>query len=138
LGVNERPAERDDRKGIRVLVVDDDAEVGEALRHVLSDFAVVFTQSVSGALGRIQAGARFDAVICDYLMPTMTGIEFHEELERTAPELARRLIFVTGYSSNPAVEQFVRRTGIVCLGKPFDTGELCAAVRALATSEPAR
>jgi CheY-like chemotaxis protein len=132
LVVDERPTERDETRVIRVLVVDDDAAVGEALRRVLKAFDVVFTQSVSGALGRIQAGTRFDAIVCDYLMPGMTGIEFHGELEKTAPELARRLILVTGYSSNPAVQQFVQRKGIVCLGKPFHTGELCDAVRAVA------
>jgi CheY-like chemotaxis protein len=136
LSVSERPTERDQSQLIRVLVVDDDAAVGEALRRVLKAFDVVFTQSVSGALGRIQAGARFDAVVCDYLMPGMTGIEFHGALENTAPELARRLIFVTGYSSSPAVKRFVQRTGVVCLGKPFHTGELCDAVRAVATAGP--
>jgi CheY-like chemotaxis protein len=131
---NDRPTEGGGTRGPRVLVVDDDALVGEAIRRVLKAFDVVFTQSVSGALGRIQAGARFDAIVCDYLMPGMTGIQFHDELARTAPELARRVVFLTGHSSNPLVEQFVRRTGVVCLGKPFDRAELCAAVRAMAST----
>lgn len=118
----------------RVLVVDDDALVGEALRRVLSQFEIVFAQSVSGALGRIQAGSRFDAVICDYSMPGMSGIQFLEELAKTDPQLARRGILLTGYSATPEVRDFVERTGTRCLGKPFDVKELRTAVSAASSS----
>jgi CheY-like chemotaxis protein len=132
--MTERSAKEETTPGGRVLVVDDDALVGEALRRVLSQFEIVFAQSVSGALGRIQAGSRFDAVICDYSMPGMTGIQFLEELAKTDPQLAKGGILLTGYSSTPEVRDFVERTGTRCLGKPFDVNELRTAVGAASSS----
>jgi CheY-like chemotaxis protein len=116
----------------RVLVVDDDPMVGAALQRVLRTFRVTFAQSATGALGRIQAGGTFGAVVCDLIMPGMSGFQFHGELQRFAPDLARRTVFVTGFAGSPEVQGFVRRAGVRCLPKPFDPQELRDAVAAAA------
>lgn len=114
----------------RVLVVDDDAFVGNALRRVLAKYDVTFAQSAVGALARIQAGGEFAAIVCDLFMPGMTGGEFHDRVAVLDPRLARRVVFVTGAIGAPELNDVLQRTGAPCIPKPFDNGQLRAAVDA--------
>lgn len=112
----------------RLLVVDDDAFVGNALRRVLAKYDVTFAQSAVGALARIEAGGDFAAIVCDLFMPGMTGVEFHDRVAALDPHLARRVVFVSGAIGAPELNEVLRRTGAPCLPKPFDTDRLRAAV----------
>jgi two-component system, NtrC family, sensor kinase len=119
----------------RVLVIDDDPLVGEAVQRVLrAAFRVTFAQSATGAVGRIQGGARFEAIVCDLMMPGLSGYQFHAQLLRISPELARRIVFLTGYAGSAEVEDFVRATGVRVLPKPFTRQELRDAVEQLVQS----
>jgi len=117
---------------IRVLVVDDEAEVGSAIARLLRPIPVVFAQSATGALGRIAAGGHFDAILCDFNMPGMNGLKFYEAVEACAPQLARRIVFVTGSAASRELDELRRRTGCRLLEKPFDGADLRAAVAAVA------
>ena len=109
----------------RVLIVDDDALVGEAVQRVLrTSYRVTFAQSATGAIGRLQGGARFDAIVCDLMMPGLSGFQLHAEILKIAPEQARRIVFLTGYAGSHDVEEFVRSTGVRVLPKPFTRQEL--------------
>jgi CheY-like chemotaxis protein len=114
----------------RVLVIDDDPHVGAAIQRCLHGFQVTFTQSATGALGRILAGGDFQVVLCDVFMPGLSGIQFHGELLREAPQVARRLVFITGAISDE-VEAYVRRQQVPCMAKPFTGPELRATVNAI-------
>jgi len=114
----------------RVLVVDDDPRVGLAIQRVLHGYQVTFSQSATGALGRILAGGEFQVVLCDVVMPGLSGIQFHGELLREAPGLARRLVFITGALSDE-VEAYVRSQQIPCMAKPFSGTEIRATVDAV-------
>lgn len=123
--------------GPRVLVIDDDPTVGVAIRRCLHGFQITYAQSATGALGRVQAGANFQAVVCDVFMPGMSGMKFHRALLREAPELARRLVFVSGGVSDE-VDEYVRSQHLHWVAKPFTGVELRAAVAAVAGEAPAR
>ena len=112
----------------RVLVVDDDALVGAVIGEVLKAFRITFAQSATGALGRIEAGGNFRAIVCDLVMPGMTGYQFHAELVRRSPDLARRVVFLSAVAASPEVEEFTHRVGARCLPKPIDPRELEAAI----------
>ncbi|HEY6100797.1 MAG TPA: ATP-binding protein, partial [Anaeromyxobacter sp.] len=72
----------------RILVVDDEQLVAEAIERVLSEHHdVVAVGSGRAALERV-AGGRFDVVVCDLLMPEMSGSDFWAELHRRDPALA--------------------------------------------------
>ena len=47
------------------------------------------------ALEQILGGAEFDAIVCDVMMPGITGTELHERVAREKPELAPRFVFIT-------------------------------------------
>jgi CheY-like chemotaxis protein len=124
----EAPAE------LRVLLVDDDRLVGAAFSRMLRPFEVVFAQSAVGALARLQAGGKFDAVVCDFHMPGMDGMAFHGEVAKLLPALARQIVFVTGGASSPEAAAFLARHSNTCLLKPVDRDVLKAAVVAAAAA----
>ena len=75
------PPARQARRG-RVLVVDDDPTIGNTVARVLRAHEVVLLSSPRAALARIEAGERFDVVLCDLMMPELTGMELHERIAR--------------------------------------------------------
>ncbi len=70
----------------RVLIIDDDRDVGAMVARFLKPTPVIFAQSASGALGRIAAGGRFGAIVCDIHMPGLDGIQFHAAVAAQAPK----------------------------------------------------
>jgi CheY-like chemotaxis protein len=120
----------------RVLVIDDERDVGIAIARLLKPIPVVFAQSAAGALGRLEAGGKFGAVVCDIRMPGIDGMQFYQAVVERDPKLARRIVYVTGSLGSPALTEFLSRTGCACLRKPFEGRELRAAVaRAMAGTE---
>ena len=105
-------------RGLRILVVDDEPMVGRALARVLADHETVVTTSAKEAFERIERGERFDAIICDLMMPAMSGMEFHARLSKLDPELASRMIFLTGGAFTSAAAEFLERVPNQRLDKP--------------------
>jgi PAS domain S-box-containing protein len=96
------PAARAALRRGRILVIDDEPMIGELARRVLSaDHDVVATTNGSEALSKLSAGERFDAILCDLMMPQMTGMDLHARLLQVAPDQAARLIFLTGGAFTP-------------------------------------
>lgn len=115
----------------RVLVVDDDPLVGQALRRALStDHEVVVARSGPAALEQIEQNDQFDVILCDVMMPGMNGPELFGELESRSPKLAERVVFITGGAFGPSAEAFIRRTELDVIEKPFDIRTLRAVVAA--------
>ncbi len=122
------PAVPAGRRG-RVLVVDDEPLVGSAIERGLGDdHEVTVVASAGAALRLVRDGARFDAVICDLLMPDMTGMELHSELEQIQPGLASRILFMSG---GAASAQGFHDGPTAHLEKPFDDERLRQAIHRL-------
>ncbi|HEY0841122.1 MAG TPA: ATP-binding protein, partial [Vulgatibacter sp.] len=84
------------RRG-RILVVDDEPMLLAALRRILAaDHDVVECASAREAIDRILSGESYDAVLCDLMMPELTGMDLYEMMAGVSPELADRVIFMTG------------------------------------------
>ena len=116
---------------MRVLVVDDDLKWGNVIVRVLApEHEVVVLANPEEALGRIAAGERFDLVLCDLLLPWMSGMEFHRRLGAAAPEVVKRLVFITGGATSADAEAFLRRADIRHHEKPLSSlAEFRAVVR---------
>jgi CheY-like chemotaxis protein len=127
--VGARNLEAAARRG-KVLVIDDEPMVVATLRRVLSkQHDVTTTLSAKEALTRLQEGQRFDAVLCDLMMPDMTGMALHAELAAQMPEQAERMIFITGGAFTPRGREFLENVANPRIEKPFDTRDLLALVR---------
>ncbi len=128
------PAPRGDvppRRG-RVLVVDDEPGVANAVRRILApEHDVVVATRAADARDAIARGERFDAILCDLMMPQMTGMELHAELVRLAPDQADRMVVMTGGAFTEGGREFLGRVALPRIEKPFDPGRLEAVVRAL-------
>jgi signal transduction histidine kinase/DNA-binding NarL/FixJ family response regulator len=123
-------AERPNGPPPRVLVVDDEPLVAKAAcRALRSDHHVQWVKSARAALELIDNGAKFDVLLCDVMMPEMTGIDLFLELRRRGDALADRLIFVTGGAFTPNAQKSLEATGVVTLEKPCSREELYAAIQ---------
>jgi CheY-like chemotaxis protein len=79
------------------------------------------------ALERLAVGS-FDAVLCDLLMPGMDGMEIHAELVRRSPDVARRMLFLTGGAFTARARKFMEEHSARCLDKPFEPEVLKARI----------
>lgn len=101
-------------------------------RTLSSQHDVVTVTSAKEALEILRAGERFDVILCDVMMPQMTGVELHQQLEREAPDVLDRMIFLTGGAFTEAAREFLERVPNFRLEKPFDQHRLRTLVNARA------
>ena len=116
---------------LRVLVVDDQPNVLSLIRDLLiADGHEVETLADGRqALARATA-APFDVILSDLRMPSMSGHALHRALATAHPELARRLVFITGDPLAARADDFLALMGTPTLAKPFTWDELRSALRA--------
>jgi DNA-binding NtrC family response regulator len=109
-----------DEQRRRVLVIDDEVKFGSLVaRALVPEHEVVVLASAKEALDHIARGERFDLVLCDLMLPGVSGVDFHERVGSMAPELAERIVFVTGGAYSQRAVAFLERADIRHLEKPF-------------------
>ncbi|HEY0466298.1 MAG TPA: response regulator, partial [Polyangiaceae bacterium] len=85
-----------------VMVVDDEVTMRSVLQRVLGPHHFLTCPKTSPeALALIDGGMRFDLILCDVMMPLLSGPAFHDELLRRHPDQARRTAFLTGGAVSP-------------------------------------
>jgi PAS domain S-box-containing protein len=110
---------------LRVLVIDDEGRVLKALARMLgSTHQVTCVHDAQEALARSRGGNNFDVVLCDVMLPSMTGLELYEKLTLERPDLAERFIFMTGGGFSPRIQQQLDGTGRPMIEKPLDQARL--------------
>jgi CheY-like chemotaxis protein len=121
----------------RVLVIDDEPALCQIVYRVLSpEHDVVITQDARAALRLLAAEPEIDVVLCDLMMPEMSGMDFHARLAETAPAIAERVVFLTGGAFSSRAAQFLDSVKNTRLDKPFDPAVLRKAVaKAIAKRE---
>jgi CheY-like chemotaxis protein len=114
--------------GLRVLVVEDNAEVAAAIRPVLESLGCTVThfEAARPALDWLRGhAADFDAVLTDVVMPgEMNGVALAREVRQQHPQL--RLVVMTGYAEQ--MEEITRQ-GFTVLAKPWDARNLVRVLR---------
>lgn len=97
---------------------------------MLSDeFTVTATTDPEHALAGIARGEAFDVILCDVMMPIMTGVELRNRIERISPDQAARIVFVTGGIVLPEVRALLERVPNAWLEKPIDIEGLRELIR---------
>jgi CheY-like chemotaxis protein len=92
---------------------------------------VVSVTRAQDALQRLLAGEQFDLILCDLMMPEMTGMDVFAYLKRERPHLTRRVIFMTGGAFTQGARAFLEQVPNPSLDKPFDMERLRAVIRDL-------
>jgi CheY-like chemotaxis protein len=104
----------------RVLVVDDEPEVLEALARLIGPpHSVEKAGSGTRALELLAEDSNYDVIFCDLMMPGLTGMDLHEGIEKKHPELLERVIFMTAGCFTRRAAEFLERMGPRRLEKPF-------------------
>jgi len=67
---------------------------------------------------------QYDLIITDFKMPEMSGKELLDWIRNTCPDLAGRIIFVTGDTVSAETRAFFERTESRYLAKPFKIEEV--------------
>ncbi len=112
-------------KRASVLVVDDETQVTAALQRALGgEHDVSTAHNGPDALRMLEEGRRFDVILCDVMMPGMTGMDLYTELSRTAPDMAGRVVFMTGGAFTPRAVSFLKEVPNRKLDKPLNLEEL--------------
>ena len=121
----------------RVLIVDDEAEIADLLREILelAGHEVDVANSGESALQRV-ADVYYDLVLSDMRMPGMDGPMLYDTLCMRVPDLSKRLAFITGDTLSPSAAEFLQRTGISHLAKPFEPRQVTELVARLGAAKP--
>jgi DNA-binding NtrC family response regulator len=118
------------------LIIDDQPSVAQALRRMLTrEHQVEVTNDPRSAIAMLSAEQEdFDIILCDLMMPVISGDEVYGEVVKERPELAERFIFMTGGAFTARGSQFLEQVYAPVLHKPFNV----ARVRDLVRSHAAR
>jgi CheY-like chemotaxis protein len=115
---------------LRILIVDDDQRVAQAMRQTLSTHDVTLADGAESGLRALEI-ADFDAIFCDLMMPGTTGVEFFARLSERRQS---RVIFITGGAPTETARGLLERTQAICLYKPVTGEELEEALQRLTAS----
>ena len=109
----------------RILVVDDDWGIRETVKRLLGrDHDLVVLSSAEDARTLLETDRAFDVILCDVMMPRLTGVELHRWLAERAPALAWQVVFLTGGAFTPGAAEYLTSVGNPVLEKPFDAFRL--------------
>ena len=105
---------------LRVLVVDDEPTVRNLIQDLLTADGHEVETLADGrqVLPRV-AATPFDVIVTDVRMPTMSGRALHQALTAAHPELARRIVFISGDPVATASDERLAAAGVHTLAKPF-------------------
>jgi len=108
---------------LRVLVVDDEPNIRALLEQVLSPHEVVCVSSGKEAIAML-AERSFDVIVCDLIMPHLTGMDVHDYVVANRPEMSKRFVFITGAAFTARAAAFVASMKVPTLQKPFGMNDL--------------
>ena len=114
-----------------VLLIEDDPAVMVLVRTTLerSGYSVVCVDSGAEGLRLLQSGD-FLGVVSDMHTPGgIDGANVHAWVSQHRPELAERIVFITGDIANEETVSTLRRTGAPCLEKPFGVRQFISVIQ---------
>ena len=113
-----------------VLLIEDEPAVMSYVRAVLerSGYAVVCCESGADGIRQLADG-EFLGIVSDMRTPGgVNGADVYDWIVSNRPELASRLVFITGDVANEDTAETLRRTGTPCVEKPFRVQQFISVV----------
>ncbi len=107
-----------------VLIIEDEPALGRVLGRLLAPHKVTAVTRAQEALARLRAGESFQLILCDLMMPEMTGMEFYAELVARDRAAAERVVFMSGGAFTASARLFLENVPNQHLDKPIDTVRL--------------
>jgi CheY-like chemotaxis protein len=124
----------------RVLVVDDEPALAQVIVRLLQeDCHVDVAVGARDGLDRIvRAETPYDVILCDLMMPDMTGMDLFAEVARRGMGQQENFVFMTGGAFTPRASEFLAAIKNRCLEKPFDRATLRSVIARRPSRPPAR
>jgi len=124
-----RPAPEPSGKRGLILIIDDEPFVANALSRLLRSRGFQTEVATDGRVGLKRAlDGEFQAILCDLMMPEFSGVDLYHQLAAAAPDLVRRLVFLSGGAFTPRAEEFVQEARRPVLAKPWKVELVVAAI----------
>ncbi len=113
-----------------ILLIEDEASVRAFVRAALERKGYTVVQAASGAEGvECLHTAQYAGVISDIRMPgTINGADIHQWIQKNRPELAKRIILISGDTANSETQSLLRGSVTPCIEKPFRVQQLISIV----------
>ncbi|MFO0563313.1 MAG: ATP-binding protein [Polyangiales bacterium] len=109
----------------RLLVVDDETLLARSIELQLKDdHDVEIVATGQAALDRLRRDPTLDLVLCDMMLPDISGMDVYEQARAIENGSHERFVFMTGGSFSPKVFKFLRENEVPCLEKPFTAEQL--------------
>jgi nitrogen-specific signal transduction histidine kinase/ActR/RegA family two-component response regulator len=109
----------------RILIIDDEPLLGQTLRFAFQEkHDVEVVASGRDALEFLATDVDFDLVLCDLMMPDVSGEQVFRAVSERAPQLLPRFVFMTGGAFTERAQDFLAHFGGRQLEKPFNIDEV--------------
>jgi len=119
---------------LRILAVDDNAQIRNVMCRVLRDYDVVTCADGTEAMSILGEDDGFDVILSDMDMLPMSGADLYRALVEHHPALSERVVFVTGGGASKDQRDFLIGTRRPTISKPFRPEELTGAISAIVRS----
>jgi len=116
------------------LVVDDEPVVARAMRRMLPNHEVSIVLDARHALTSFEQTGPYDVVVCDLMMPDISGADLYVQASDRWPDLRNRFLFITGGAVTPKAQELLQHPDTRFLHKPVQSDELQAMVEAIVAS----
>ena len=130
VAVNNGQSSKKAKRGLPVLIIEDEPSVMAFLKSALerNGYDTVCASSARDGLELLSA-QQFQGIISDMRTPGgLTGADVHKWLTIHRPELAQKILFITGDTVNQETLTLLKKTGVPCIEKPFRVSQLLAAL----------
>jgi len=124
-----RPPRLASPRRARVVLIDDDELVLRGVRRLLREHHEVRAfGSGREALAHLRINPQVDVILCDLMMPGLSGADVYHALEAELPQLCPRVWFISGGTFSPQLSEFAALMGDRVLGKPVSRAALLAKI----------
>jgi CheY-like chemotaxis protein len=106
-------------------MIDDEQPILSMLVQLFgSDHQVVTAISGEAAQVILRYDQSFDVILCDLMMPGLSGMDLHAWVATEYPALAARIVFVTGGAFTPTASEYIAGVRNLCVDKPYEKAKL--------------
>lgn len=114
----------------RVLVIEDEAPIRENLQRFLRFEGYEVTAAENGARGlELARSIAPDLILCDVMMPEMTGFQVLSALAADVEWRRVPFIFLTASAEKDSIERGIEMGALAYVTKPFDLIDLAGKLR---------